>query len=146
MKANQPLLHARLKALPWRQVQADDLTRDTGHGRAETRTLKTAYAKDLDFPFAGQAIKIIRWRQDTATGKISRESVYAITSLTSAHATTQDLARLIREHWMTEAHHHIRDLRRRHLGQPHRQRASQPGDHLGCHHCGPQGRWLPARS
>jgi predicted transposase YbfD/YdcC len=110
VKANQPLLHARLKALPWRQVPVGSLTRDTGHGRAETRTLKTACVKDLDFPFACQAIKITRWRQDTATAKISRETVYAITSLTSAHATTQDLARLIREHWMIEAHHHIRDV------------------------------------
>jgi predicted transposase YbfD/YdcC len=110
VKGNQPLLHARLKALPWRQVPAGDLTRDAGHGRAETRTLKTAHVKDLDFPFARQAIKITRWRQDTATGKISRETVYAITSLTSAQATARDLARLAREHWTIEAHHHIRDM------------------------------------
>ena len=108
VKANQPLLHARLKALPWRQVPAGALTRETGHGRAGTRTLKTAHVNDLDFPFACQAIKITRWRQDTATGKISRESVYAITSLASAHATTADLARLVREHWMIEVHHHVR--------------------------------------
>ncbi|MGH3125081.1 MAG: ISAs1 family transposase [Streptosporangiaceae bacterium] len=110
VKANQPLLHARLKALPWRQVPAGDLDRETGHGRAETRTLKTAHVRDLDFPFARQAIKITRWRQDTATGKISRETVYAITSLTSALATARDLARLAREHWTIEAHHHIRDV------------------------------------
>jgi predicted transposase YbfD/YdcC len=109
-KRNQPLLYARVKALPWRQVPAGSLTRDTGHGRTETRTLKTAHVKGLDFPFARQAIKITRWRQDTATGKISRESVYAITSLTSAHATAADLARLVREHWTIEAHHHIRDV------------------------------------
>ncbi len=110
VKANQPLLYARLKALPWRQVPAGDLTRDAGHGRAETRSLKTAHVKDLDFPFARQAIKITRWRQDTATGKTSRETVYAITSLTSAQATPAGLARLIREHWTIEAHHHIRDV------------------------------------
>ena len=110
VKANQPLLHARVKALPWRQVPAGSTTRETGHGRAETRTLKTAHVKDLDFPFARQAIKITRWRQDIATGKISRESVYAITSLTSALATARDLARLVREHWTIEAHHHIRDV------------------------------------
>ena len=62
----------------------------------------------LDFPFARQVIKITRWRQDTVTGKTSRETVYAITSLTSAQATAQDLARLAREHWTIEAHHHIR--------------------------------------
>ena len=110
VKANQPLLHARLKALPWRQVPAGDLARETGHGRTETRTLKTAHVRGLGFPFARQAIKITRWRQDTATGKISRETVYAITSLTSALATARDLARLAREHWTIEAHHHIRDV------------------------------------
>ncbi len=87
VKNNQPLLHARLKALPWQQVPAGSITRGTGHGRLETRTLKTAHVEGLDFPWARQAIKITRWRQDTATGKISRETVYAITSLTSAQAT-----------------------------------------------------------
>ena len=110
VKRNQPLLHARVKALPWRQVPAGCSARDTGHGRTETRTLKSAHVSRLDFPGARQAIKITRWRQDTATGKISRETVYAITSLTSAHATAAGLARLAREHWTIEAHHHIRDV------------------------------------
>jgi predicted transposase YbfD/YdcC len=109
VKQNQPLLHARIRALPWRQVPAGSITRDTGHGRTETRTLKAAHVSFLDFPHARQAIKITRRRQDTSTGKISRETVYAVTSLTSAHATAPDLARLVREHWSIEAHHHIRD-------------------------------------
>jgi predicted transposase YbfD/YdcC len=109
VKQNQPLLHARVKALPWPQVPAGSVTRDTGHGRTETRTVKTAHVSRLDFPHARQAIKITRWRKDTATGNVSRETAYAVTSLTSAHATAADLARLVREHWSIEAHHHIRD-------------------------------------
>ena len=109
MKQNQPLLHARVRALPWRQVPAGHTTREAGHGRTETRTLKAAHVSRLDLPHARQAIKITRWRQDTATGKASRQTVYAVTSLTSAHAT-QDLARLVREHWSIEAHHHVRDV------------------------------------
>jgi predicted transposase YbfD/YdcC len=109
VKKNQPLLHARVRALPWRQVPAGSVTRERGHGRIETRTLKAAHVSFLDFPCACQAIKITRWRQDTAAGKTSRETVYAVTSLASAHATAQDLARLVREHWSIEAHHHIRD-------------------------------------
>jgi len=93
VKKNQPLLHARVKALPWRQVPAGSVTRGTGHGRIETRALKAVHVSRLDFPHARQVIKITRWRKDTATGKISRETVYAVTSLTSA-----------------EAHHHIRDV------------------------------------
>ena len=110
VKQNQPLLHARVKALPWRQMPAGSVTRETGHGRLETRTVKTAHVSRLDFPHACQAIKITRWRKETSTGKISRETAYAVTSLTSAHATSPDLARLVREHWSIEAHHHIRDV------------------------------------
>jgi predicted transposase YbfD/YdcC len=109
VKQNQPLLHARIKALPWRQVPAGSVTRETGHGRTETRTVKAAHVSRLDFPYACQAIKVTRWRKDTAAGKVSRETAYAVTSLTSVHATAPDLGRLVREHWSIEAHHHIRD-------------------------------------
>jgi predicted transposase YbfD/YdcC len=102
VKRNQPLLHARIRALPWRQVPAGGCTRDRGHGRAETRTVKAAHVSYLDFPHARQAIKITRWRQDTGTGKATRQTVYAITSLASADATVRDLPRLIREHWSVE--------------------------------------------
>jgi hypothetical protein len=30
VKKNQPLLHARVRALPWRQVPAGSVTRETG--------------------------------------------------------------------------------------------------------------------
>jgi len=110
VKRNQPLLHARIRALPWRQVPAGGCARGREHGRAETRTIKAAHVSGLDFPHARQAIKITRWRQDTGTGRASRQTVYAVTSLTSADATTSDLARLVREHWSVEAHHHVRDV------------------------------------
>ena len=102
MKRNQPLLHAQVRALPWWQVPAGVPARERGHGRAETRTVKTGHVSHLEFPWARQAIKITRWRQDAATGKTSRQTVYAVTSLTSADATVQDLARLVREHWSVE--------------------------------------------
>lgn len=110
IKANQPRLHTRIKALPWAAVPTAATTRDRGHGRTETRTLKTAHVTGLDLPHAHQAIKISRWRQNTKTAKITRETVYAATSLTATHATGHDLARLIREHWSIEAGHHIRDV------------------------------------
>ncbi|MGH3200600.1 MAG: ISAs1 family transposase, partial [Streptosporangiaceae bacterium] len=111
VKHNQPLLHAQIRALPWRQVPAGSLSRERGHGRAETRTLKAAHVSGLDFPRARQAIKITRWRKGTPAGRASHQAVYAVTSLTSAEATAGDLARLVREHWSIEAHHHvIRDV------------------------------------
>jgi predicted transposase YbfD/YdcC len=110
VKRNQPLLHAQVRALPWRQVPAGSVTRERGHGRAETRTIRAAHVSGLDFPHARQAVKITRWRQEIATGRVSRETVYAVTSLISTDATAGDLARLVREQWSIEAHHHIRDL------------------------------------
>ena len=110
VKRNQPLLHAQVTALPWRQVPAGSTTREKRHGRAETRTVKAAHVSGLDFPHARQAIKITRWRKDTAASRASRQTVYAVTSLTSADATTRDLARLVREQWSIEAHHHVRDV------------------------------------
>jgi hypothetical protein len=49
-----------------------------GHGRTETRTVKAAHVSGLDFPHPRQAIKITRWRKDTAAGKVSRETAYAV--------------------------------------------------------------------
>jgi hypothetical protein len=48
LKQNQPLLHVRVKALPWRQVPAGSVTRDTGHGRTETRTLRALVIEVLE--------------------------------------------------------------------------------------------------
>jgi DDE family transposase len=39
-KGNQPTLHAQLKTVPWAQIPVGDRTRDRGHGRKETRTVK----------------------------------------------------------------------------------------------------------
>ena len=50
VKANQPLLYARVKALPCRQVPAGSTTRDAGHGRTETRALKTAHVSVPGLP------------------------------------------------------------------------------------------------
>lgn len=110
VKKNQPLLRRRLKNLPWKQIPTGDRTRQAEHGRIDTRTVKAAHVEGLDLPYARQAIKVTRWRQNAKTKKISRESIYVVTSLTNAEATPADLARLLREHWSIEVHHHIRDL------------------------------------
>jgi predicted transposase YbfD/YdcC len=112
VKKNQPLLYAKVKKLPWRAIPTGSTTRESGHGRIETRTLKAVHIDRLgvDFPQARQAVKLTRRRQNQRTGKIQRETVYVVTSLTSAQADPEDLARLVREHWSVEVHHHIRDL------------------------------------
>jgi predicted transposase YbfD/YdcC len=112
VKRNQPGLHAQLASLPWRQVPVADDTRERGHGRDERRTLKiTAVAAGLAFPHAAQAIRIVRRRRLGGRKKWSRETVYAITSLTAIQASPAQLAAIIRGHWGIEDRlHWVRDL------------------------------------
>ena len=55
------------------------------------------------FPHAAQAIQIVRRRRISGKKKKwSRETVYAITSLTAVQATPAELAAIIRGHWAIE--------------------------------------------
>ena len=107
-----PGLLAQLASLPWRQVPVADDTCERGHGRAERRTLKiTAVAAGLAFPHAAQAIQIVRRRKLGGKTKWSRETVYAVTSLTAIQASPAGLAAIIPGHWMIEDRSHwVRDM------------------------------------
>jgi predicted transposase YbfD/YdcC len=111
-KGNQPSLHTQVKALPWAQIPAADRTRDHGHGRKETRTVKAvtvATPGGIAFPHAQQAVRITRTR--TTDGKTSRETAYLITSLPSADAQPADLQQWARSEWLIENQvHHVRDV------------------------------------
>ena len=112
VKRNQPGLFAQLAALPWRQVPVARDTRERGHGRDERRVMKvTAVAAGLAFPHAAQAIQIVRRRRISGKKKWSRETVYAVTSLTAVQASPAELAAIIRGHWMIEDRlHWVRDM------------------------------------
>jgi predicted transposase YbfD/YdcC len=112
VKRNQPGLHAQLAALPWRQVPVAHDTRERGHGRDERRVMKvTAVAAGLAFPHAAQAIQIVRRRRIRGKKKWSRETVYAVTSLTAVQAGPAGLAAIIRGHWVIEDRlHWVRDM------------------------------------
>jgi predicted transposase YbfD/YdcC len=111
-KGNQPTLHTQLKALPWAQIPVGDRTRDRGHGRTETRTVKAVALHTPDgiaFPHAQQAVRITRTR--TVAGKTSRETSYLITSLPVADAHPADLQKWARAEWLIENQvHYIRDV------------------------------------
>jgi predicted transposase YbfD/YdcC len=110
VKANQSALHHQLQRLPWREVPAQDHTRDRGHGRVELRRLQVTTVAGLDFPHATQAIRITR-RVRPLTGRRWRTvTVHAVTSLTAAQANPARLADYVRGHWAIEALHHIRDV------------------------------------
>ena len=54
---------------------------------AERRTVKvTAVAAGLAFPYAAQALRIVRRRRPLNSKKWSAETIYAITSLTPCRA------------------------------------------------------------
>jgi predicted transposase YbfD/YdcC len=110
VKRNQPGLYAQLAALPWRDVPKAYDKPEHGHARTERRTLKvTSVAAGLAFPHATQAIQIVRRRK--LKGKWSRETCYAVTSLSITQATYAQLAAIIRGHRGIEDRlHWVRDL------------------------------------
>jgi hypothetical protein len=84
VKANQPTLLRRLRALPWAQIGASARERARGHGRAETRTISVVslhLCPDQGgdwFPHAAQAIKLLRRRRPLSPGgKWKTVTVYA---------------------------------------------------------------------
>ncbi|WP_430792086.1 ISAs1 family transposase [Actinoplanes sp. G11-F43] len=111
-KANQPTLFAQLKALPWAQVPVGAQTRDTGHGRKETRTVKAltvATPGGIGFSKAEQAVRITRTR--TVKGRTSRETAYLTISLPAGHARPADLGAWARAEWHIENRvHFVRDV------------------------------------
>lgn len=113
-KGNQPTLHAQLKALPWAQIPIGHQTRETGHGRRETRTVKAITLHTpggIGFPGAEQAIRITRTRTITKSGKTTRETAYLTISLPAADAHPSDIQRWIRAEWLIENKiHWVRDV------------------------------------
>ena len=112
IKANQPTLFAQLKALPWAQVPVGAQTRETGHGRKETRTVKAVTVHTpggIGFPHAEQAVRITRTR--TVKDKTTRETAYLTMSLPAERAQPADLGTWARSEWQIEnCLHYVRDV------------------------------------
>ncbi|MET7609400.1 ISAs1 family transposase [Streptomyces avermitilis] len=114
IKGNQPTASAQVKALPWEQVPVAHTVSGTGHGRRESRSVKTmAIAANLGgiaFPKARLALRIHRRRQENGKRQ-TRETVYAVTSLDTHQASPADLGGYVRGHWGIEnSSHHVRDV------------------------------------
>ena len=115
VKANQPSLQEAIALLfaqpPWGEEfgVARPVSR---HGdRQEERQLwsSTALNDYLDWPHLGQVCSIERIR--TRKGGTSRETNYAITSLSPAKADAQRLQEIWRGHWGIENRsHYVRDV------------------------------------
>ncbi|MEV4832871.1 ISAs1 family transposase [Micromonospora sp. NPDC049257] len=114
IKTNQPTAHSQLAALPWRDIAVQHTASTRGHGRRESRSIKTCAVADelggIVFPHARLAIRVHRRRKQSGKHE-TRESVYAVTSLDAHQARPADLATAIRGHWAVEnSSHHIRDV------------------------------------
>jgi predicted transposase YbfD/YdcC len=111
---NQRNAYRQVSDLPWRDIDIQDTTSETGHGRIESRSIKTmAIAENLGgiaFPHAILAIRILRRRKETGK-KETRRTDYAVTSLDAHEANPAALAVLCRGRWGIEnSSHHIRDV------------------------------------
>ncbi|WP_329295960.1 ISAs1 family transposase [Streptomyces sp. NBC_01455] len=114
IKANQPVAHRQIAGLPWRDIAVQHTASVTGHGRRESRSVKTCGIADglggIAFPHARLAIRVHRRRKPTGQRE-SRESVYAVASMDAHQTSPADLATAIRGHWGIEnSSHHIRDV------------------------------------
>jgi predicted transposase YbfD/YdcC len=112
VKANQPKLHVQLKALPWAQIPAVDATRDKGHGRAESRTMKmTEVSAGIRFPHARLAIQMTRRRRSLTGRRWRTETAYAITDVDQTQIRPDEIADILRGHWHIENRlHWVRDV------------------------------------
>lgn len=113
IKRNQPTAYQQLDALPWRDIAVQHTASSAGHGRRESRSIKTCSIADelggIAFPHARLALRVHRRRRQTG-GRESRETVYAVTSLDAHQTTPAELAAAVRGHWTVEALHHVRDV------------------------------------
>ncbi|MCX4573311.1 ISAs1 family transposase [Streptomyces sp. NBC_01571] len=113
-KTNQPTAHSQLADLPWRDIPVQHTASTTGHGRRESRSIKTCAVPDelggISFPHGRLAIRVHRRRKQTGQRE-TRESLYAVTSLDAHQTGPAGLATAIRGHWGIEnSSHHIRDV------------------------------------
>ena len=84
---------------------------EKGHGRIEKRTVRTTTLLTLcqKWPGLSQGVEITRER--TVNGETTKETQYAMTSLTPEQADAKRLSELVRSHWNIEnGLHYVRDV------------------------------------
>ena len=84
-----------------------------GHGRIEKRYLTvTSELQDyLDFPHVRQVFRVQRVIQHQASGKLTYQVVFGITSLSREHCPPEKLMAIVRSHWHIENRlHYVRDV------------------------------------
>ena len=116
VKDNQPSLKEAIESLDSKAFSPLHTETEKGHGRIETRSIKTSTELNeyLEFPYVGQVAIIFRHTTDLKGQPIrdrKDEVVCAITSLSEASADPVTLLSLNRDHWSIENKlHYVRDV------------------------------------
>jgi predicted transposase YbfD/YdcC len=85
---------------------------EKGHGRLTRRVCRTSQVLHgySDFPGLWQALEEKRRVKDLAKGKVTRETAYAVTSVSPREASAKTCMKLLRRHWHVEnKSNHVRD-------------------------------------
>ena len=83
---------------------------EKGHGRIDEREILSSFriVGSLEFPYLEQVFRITRRSEEVKTGKVSKQMIYGITSLSVEEFSAQDLLALTRKHWGIENGLHYR--------------------------------------
>ena len=90
-----------------------DQSLNIGHGRIERRyiTVTSDLNDYLDFPHVQQVFRLQRLIQHQATGQLTYQVVFGITSLSQEQCSPQQLLEIVRSHWHIENRlHYVRDV------------------------------------
>jgi predicted transposase YbfD/YdcC len=120
LKANQPTVLAQVEALPWGQIpNADVEVSPRLHGRTEKRVVQvTAIGRkddEIAFPLARQVARVTRYER-RATRTPGRwywkklEVAYYLCTWDQVRLPARRLAVAVRNHWMVESWHWLRDV------------------------------------
>ena len=110
IKGNQPSLLDACEQIGDAQLSEPFEQTVRGHGRIETREVRTAPVPEhFDFPHAAQIVVVYRERSGLDGKMTSAETSYYVTSIVADDADAQLLAGHVRDHWQIESLHWVRD-------------------------------------
>jgi predicted transposase YbfD/YdcC len=112
VKGNRPHLLEAIAARMPRAVagSAHHTDKQIISGRRVVREIWVTDADGIHFPGAKQVFRIRRSVYDLAGYRISKEIVHGITSLAATRANPAHILALVRDHWLIESNHWVRDV------------------------------------
>ncbi len=115
VKVNAKTAFAALRQIDWEQpgtrCYAEEPSK--GHGCIEQRSIRVLSPPEgsVNYPHLQQIFRIERERQHVASGRVSRETVYGMTSVSCDRGTPEQLLGWNRGHWVVEnQNHRVRDV------------------------------------